>query len=133
MAILPNGCPLPRVERDLIYDTRHEGEVVCFGCWRRHDCGAAFGDDLAVVAEVMGVPLEELIAEQGSGTGTRECKRCGGEIEEWVIEGGGRERVWRCRGDIIDTIQLKGGRVLRQKRACNWSVAEVAGDRGFAP
>lgn len=130
MAILPNGCPLPRVERDLIYDTHHKGEVICLGCWRRHDCGAAIGDDLAVAAELMGVPVAELIAEQGSGT--RECKRCGGEIEEWTIEGGGRERVWRCRGEIIDEIVVKT-RVIRQVRACNWSVAEVAGDRGFAP
>lgn len=130
MPILPNGCPLPRIERDLIYDTYRKGEVPCLGCWRRHDCGAAMGDDLAVVAEVMGIPLEELLAEQGAG-GSRPCERCGAEIEEWVIEGGGRERVWRCRGEIIDRIQTKK-RVFVQKRACNWSIAEVAsGGRGF--
>lgn len=130
MAILPNGCPLPRVERDLIYDTRRKGEVVCLGCWRRHDCGAAIGDDLEVAAELMGVPVEELIVEQGSGT--RECKRCGDQIEEWVIEGGGRERVWRCGGTITDTILTKSGRSYQQQRDCNWSVAEVSGQgRGF--
>lgn len=130
MPILPNGCPLPRIERDLVYDTYRKGEVPCLGCWRRRDCQVAMGDDLAVAAEVMGIPLEELVAEQGSGS--RRCQRCGGEIEEWVIEGGGRERVWRCTGDIIDTIRTRSGKLFQQKRACNWSVAEVAsGGRGF--
>lgn len=102
----------------------------CLGCWRRRDCDVSLDGNLAVAAELMGVPLEALLAEQGSGG--RQCARCGAEIEEWVIEGGGRERVWRCRGEIIDATVTSKGRVLRQKRACNWSVAEVAsGGRGF--
>lgn len=84
-----------------------------------------------MAAELMGVPLAELLNEQG-GSGSRQCERCGAEIEDWVIEGGGRERVWRCKGDIVQTIRTKSGRLFSQKRACNWSIAEVAsGGRGF--
>lgn len=109
MPILPNGCLLPREEREVVYATLSTDEVPCLGCPRRRGCPASVADEFRVARSL--APPGTI--RTGAG---RSCPRCGSDVFEWRIEG--NRRGFTCTGAISDHTRTPGG------IPCGWTNSE---------
>lgn len=106
MRILPDGCVLTRVERDVFYETHvPEADVPCVGCWKREQCPARMDKELNTALLLMEEDQRPL----------KTCRRCGAKLVEWSIEGSTRQ--WECSAMVPDS---NGNRFQ-----CGWTLSEV--------
>lgn len=104
--ILPAGCLLSLIEREVFHNTRGVDEAPCLGCFKRGACPVRVDQGIRFAHKIMDEPLPN----------ARVCKRCTAPMIEWRITGS--FRVWTCKAPL-------GSDGWGRATACGWELSEI--------
>ena len=107
MVILPVECLLNYFEQEVVRQSFHDGELPCFGCFKRKGCPARL--DLGIVVAHKLMEVEEPLPS------ALRCPRCKDGMIEWEVSGSYRR--WACGGSLKDEFGTTG-------IPCNWTLSE---------